>query len=129
MIERAIENWLTNTTERSYQLPFCQVLLHKGHRVIDISKHGPMERGKDIVTISPDGTPCAWQLKTGKINTRTWREIKGEVMEMIELPITHPSVDKSVLHRSYLVTKASSKTSWTPRADSCRRGPATSSCF
>ena len=55
MIERAIENWLTKTNERNYQAAFCQVLMHKGHRVLYSSSHGPMEQGKDIITVAPDG--------------------------------------------------------------------------
>ncbi len=55
MIERAIENWLTKTNERNYQAAFCQVLMHQGHRVLFSSSHGPMEQGKDIITIGPDG--------------------------------------------------------------------------
>ena len=104
MIERAIENWLTKTNERNYQIPFCQVLLSKGHRVIYISSHRPMEQGKDIITLDKDGECCAYQLKTGDIDLKKWREISGEIKELIELPVIHPSVDKSKLHKAFLVT-------------------------
>ena len=104
MIERAIENWLTNTTERNYQVPFCQVLLQKGHKVIYISSHRPMEQGKDIITIDSGGDYCAYQLKTGNINLEKWRKILGEVRELIQLPIIHPSVNKSKGWKSFLVT-------------------------
>lgn len=104
MIERAIENWLINTTERNYQAAFCQVLLQKGHKVIYFSSHRPMEQGKDIVTIDSSGDYCAYQLKTGDINITKWRSISGEIKELIELPIIHPSVDKNKLHKSFLVT-------------------------
>ncbi len=104
MIERAIENWLTNTNERNYQVAFCQVLLKKGHKVIYVSSHRPMEQGKDIVTIDSNGGYCAYQLKTGKIDLKEWRKISGQVRELIELPIVHPSVDKTKVHKSFLVT-------------------------
>lgn len=104
MIERAIENWLTSTNERNYQTPFCQVLLSKGHRIIYVSSHRPMEQGKDIITIDKDGQCCAYQLKTGDMDLKKWRENLGEVKELIELPVVHPSVDKSKIHRSFLVT-------------------------
>ena len=104
MIERAIENWLTNTNERNYQVAFCQVLMLKGHRVIYNSSHQQMEQGKDIITIGPDGDYYAYQLKTGDINLVEWRKIREEVMELVELPIVHPSVDKTKGHKSFLVT-------------------------
>ncbi|MDP2897548.1 MAG: hypothetical protein Q8Q12_13485 [bacterium] len=104
MIERAIENWLTNTTERNYQAPFCQVLLREGQKIIHVSTHGPMEQGKDIVTVDPDGIPCAYQLKSGKIDLAKWHAIRGQVVDLIELPVSHPSVDKGKGHRSFLVT-------------------------
>jgi hypothetical protein len=104
MIERAIENWLINTNERNYQSAFCQVLMNNGHKVIYISTHGQMEQGKDVITVDKSGNYCAYQLKTGNIDLRVWREIKGEVQELIELPIVHPSVSKKKLHKSYLVT-------------------------
>jgi hypothetical protein len=104
MIERAIENWLSRTNERNYQAAFCQTLMHKGHRVIYYSTHRPMEQGKDIVTVDAGGSYCGFQLKTGSIDLPKWREIVGEVKELIELPIVHPSVDKSKVHKSYLVT-------------------------
>lgn len=104
MIERAIENWLTSTNERNYQVPFCQVLLHKGHKVIYRSSHRPMEQGKDVITTDKTGDCCTYQLKTGDIDLKKWREISGEVKELIELPVIHPSVDKTKIHKSFLVT-------------------------
>lgn len=104
MIRKAIENWLTNTREREYQLPFCQVLSSQGHRILHVSAHGPGEHGKDIITIAPDGTPCAYQLKTGDIKTVEWRSYQGEVIELVKARIRHPSIEKKrKLHRSYLV--------------------------
>lgn len=103
MIERAIENWLTNTNERNYQTPFCQALMVRGHKVLYRSPHRPMEQGKDIITIDDLGQYHAFQLKTGNLNLPTWRRIRGEVEELIQLPIVHPSVSKKAGYRSYLV--------------------------
>ena len=107
MIERAIENWLTRTNERHYQAAFCQVLMHQGHRVLHSSVHGPMEQGKDIITIGPDGGCHAYQTKTGDIGLTEWRSISTEVQELVELPVDYPGVDKSKPHRAYLVTNGS----------------------
>lgn len=106
MIERVVENWLINAGERGgYEIAFCQLLSFQGHRILHKSSHGPMEQGKDIITIGPDGIPCAYQLKAERdISLMTWRKIKGEVDELIEIPIQHPSVSNDELnHRAYLV--------------------------
>ena len=103
MIERAIENWLTNTNERNFQTPFCQALMVSGHTVLYSSRHRPMEQGKDIITVDDSGQVHAYQLKTGNINLTGWRNIKGEIDELIEIPIVHPSVPKRASHSSYLV--------------------------
>jgi hypothetical protein len=103
MIESAIANWLTKTNERNYQIPYCQVLLSKGQRVLYVSTHRPMEQGKDIITVDHEGSYHAYQLKTGDIDQKTFRTIKGEVEELVERSIVHPSVDKAKGHRAYLV--------------------------
>jgi len=104
MIERVIENWLINSNERGYQIPFCQLLSLKGYKIVHVSTHGPFEQGKDIITIDPEGLPCAFQLKAGDISLDRWRKIRPEVEELLDIPIIHPSVDKSIPHRSFLVT-------------------------
>jgi hypothetical protein len=105
MIERVIENWLTSTNERGYEIPFCQLLASQGHRILHLSSHGPQEQGKDIITIAPDGVPCAYQLKGERdLSLNTWRKIRPEIEELIEIPIHHPSVaNDSTNHRAYLV--------------------------
>lgn len=103
MLERAIEYWLTNANERDYQIPFCQVLQHKGHKILYISPHRSTELGKDIVTIAPDGTCCAYQLKGGDINIAKWRAIQEQIRELMEYTFNHPSVDQSKIHNSFLV--------------------------
>lgn len=68
-----------------------------------------MEQGKDIITIAPDGECCAYQTKTGDIGLAAWRNISGEIQELVELPMDYPGVDKSRIHRAYLVTNGSIK--------------------
>ena len=103
MIERAIENWLTNTNERNYQTPFCQALMAQGQTVLYRSLHRPMEQGKDLITRDESGGYHAYQLKTGNINLRVWGDIKREIDDLIELSIVHPSVPRDAAYRSYLV--------------------------
>ena len=105
MLERVIENWLDKATERSFEQPFCYMLSAKGHTIIHLTSHGTMELGKDIITIAPDGTPCAFQLKTGDISFAKWRdEVSSQTSDLVNLKINHPSVVSSKHHRSYLVT-------------------------
>jgi hypothetical protein len=107
LIERIIENWLTNSTERVFQIPFAQVLGLRGHRIKYISKHGVAEHGKDIVSVDPQGTLCAYQLKTGDLNVAKWGRIKREVDDLVELPIQYPSNETDKQHEPWLVTNGS----------------------
>ena len=108
MIERVVENWLDNATELSFQEPFCAMLSTAGHTVVHLSRHCGMELGKDVLTIAPDGVPCAYQLKTaqgGKISLRQWRdEIGKQVIDLVAGRIVHPSISATATHRAYLVT-------------------------
>ena len=101
MIEKAIENWLTNTNETNYRLPFFQILLNQYDLVKNT--HGPLEDGKDIVTIDGEGNYIAFQLKTGDINIPEWRNIKPQIDELIELEIRHPSFESKRPDEAYLV--------------------------
>lgn len=94
MIERLIENWLTNANERGFEIPFCQLLMSEGHRIIHLNRHSPTELGKDIISIDASGNLCAYQLKGGDINMRTWRtHVLPEIVELIETQVEHPSVE------------------------------------
>ena len=105
MLERVIENWLDKASERTFQQPYCYMLSAKGHTIIHLTRHCGMEMGKDIITIAPDGTPCAFQLKTGDISLAKWRtEVSPQIDDLVVGKITHPSVDSSKHHRSYIVT-------------------------
>jgi len=105
MIERAIENWLIKANEKSFQLPFSYILSNQGHKVVHISRHCGMELGKDILSIGPDGIPCAFQLKSGDISLNKWTtEIIHQVQNLVLLSISHPSIDSSKQHKAYFVT-------------------------
>lgn len=107
MRERVVENWLTSSNERTLQVPFCQLLLSEGYRVLHLSRHGEMEQGKDIIAVDPDGRPCGFQLKHakgGKIRQRDWETFKAQIDRLVELPIKHPAVPRGRQHRALLVT-------------------------
>lgn len=107
MIERVIENWLTKVNEKSFQIPFCQLLAGEGYQVLHLSRHGPAEEGKDVIAIAPDGVPCAFQLKgsvAGRITLKEWQQFVPQIDRLIEIPIVHPSVGKSKKRRVYFVT-------------------------
>lgn len=105
MIERAIENWLIKANEKSFQLPFSYILSNQGHTVVHVSRHCGMELGKDILTIGPDGIPCAFQLKSGDISLHKWNtELIHQVQNLVLGTIVHPSIDSSKQYRAYLVT-------------------------
>ncbi|MDV2495030.1 MAG: hypothetical protein RX316_02330 [bacterium] len=104
MIERVIENWLTNTNELGLQIPFCQLLSHKGYRVKFISRHGPGEQGKDIIALDKRNKPWAFQLKSGNISVQSWRKIRPQLEELIEIPIHFPGISKRTKHQTALVT-------------------------
>lgn len=106
MLERLIESWLDSATERSYQSPFCQMLAGDGHLVVHSTQHTPIEFGKDIITIGPDGVPCAFQLKGhpgGRMTLTDFRDVRPQLTELVENPIAHPGVPRK-RHRCYLVT-------------------------
>ena len=107
MNERLVENWLDSVNERTYQVPFCQLLCAKGHRILHSSRHSPIELGKDIISIAPDGVLCAYQLK-GNPGTRLtlsqYREIEPQLLQLVNYSIPHPALPRTKKHRSYLVT-------------------------
>jgi hypothetical protein len=104
LLGRVIENWLTSVNERQYQLPFCQVLAADGETILYISSHGPFEKGKDVITRTSSGELRAYQLKAGDISLSTWREIYGEVVNLVELAIELPGRATEVDFVPFLVT-------------------------
>ena len=105
MKSKVVENWLTNVTELTFTIPFCQLLLSKGMKVVHISSQGPMEQGKDIIAVDKRGGVHCYQLKCGNINGRVWGQIKSEIDELVELPPRHPSLSNGLTKwTAYLVT-------------------------
>src|SRR6185503_1973301 len=104
MHERAIENWLTNVSEKGYQGPFAHLLMHEGQTVIYNSMHRPLEQGKDLASRDASGGLHAYQLKQGKIDLTAWRRIATEIDDLCRMPIRHTSVSQGEMHRAYLVT-------------------------
>lgn len=87
MIERLIENWLSSTNERGYEVPFCQLLMAEGHRIIHLNRHSPTEQGKDVISLDHKGKLCAFQLKGRDIDIARWRrEVKPEVDALGDCP-------------------------------------------
>jgi len=107
VIERVLENWLINASERAFQAPFCQVLVNQGYTVVHLTRHCSMEMGKDIIAVAPDGTPTAFQLKaTGskKVSKDEWRTVLlPQIEELVTQAIDHPAIDANKTHHPVLV--------------------------
>lgn len=104
MIERVIENWLTNASERSFQLPFCYVLENKGHKILHLTRHRPIEFGKDVITLDSKGHYHAFQLKKGNITQNGFNKLIEQLRQLCYLNLSHPSVPKGATYKPYLVT-------------------------
>jgi len=111
LLGRVIENWLTSINERQYQLPFCQVLAAEGETILYVSPHGPFEKGKDVITRTPGGKTHAYQLKAGDVALSDWRQIYGEIVNLVELPVEVPGSPPEVGFIPYLVTNGELKDS------------------
>jgi hypothetical protein len=108
VIERLLETWLNKANERSFQIPFAHSLALQGHTILHVSRHCGMEIGKDVLTIAPDGVPCAYQLKGipggGRLTQSQWRDDLGkQVHPLVHAKIVHPSLNTNQHHRSYIV--------------------------
>ena len=106
MIDRILENWLDNASERSYQLPFCYLLLQQNKTVLHLTRHNAMEHGKDIIAVDEEEQLHVYQLKGvkgGKLKLNQWQTMIGQLAQMAITPVTHPSVNSDKHHFSYLV--------------------------
>lgn len=104
MLDRLIENWLTNVHELGYTTPFCQVLASEGETILHISRGGQGELGKDIITRGPDGKLRTYQLKQRDIALTEWNKYRGEIEHLVQLPPTAPGLSKPESHTPFLVT-------------------------
>lgn len=108
MIERVLENWLTNASERSYQVPFCQALTGMGQKVIHSTRHCAMEMGKDIIAQDDDGYIHVYQLKSLKGRKLTQSEYRSDIAPQLNSLILgkpiHPSIpENSKVKFAYIV--------------------------
>ncbi len=85
------------------------MLQARGETILYISKHGPFEKGKDIISRAPDGRVHAYQLKKGDIGLADWRDIRGEIEELVELAIEIPGAPPITEFVPYLVTNGELK--------------------
>ncbi len=109
MIERLLENWLDSATERSYQLPFCAMLINEGHEIVHSTRHTGLEEGKDVISVSPDGEIHAYQLKSTsnkRFSRNDWREAESQLLDLVMLKVNYPGLASARWHRSYLVVNA-----------------------
>lgn len=104
MKNRIVENWLINSSEVAYKIPFCQLLISKGFKLVHNTRDGPFEQGKDIIAIDQKGVPCGFQLKRGDISQKMWGDIRRELEDLVEIDTIHPSILQGTPHRSFLVT-------------------------
>lgn len=106
MLERLLEDWLDNATERSYQAPFTQMLVAQGHKIIHSTRHAPIEHGKDVVSIGPEGSIHCYQLKGNpgsRLTSRGFRAIEPQLNELTDYALAIPGFEGQP-HKSYLVT-------------------------
>jgi len=107
VLERVIDDWLTKTTERAFQAPFCQMLAARGETIVHSTRHSAMELGKDIISIAPGGKVHAYQLKTaprGRLSLREWRAgLQQQAFDLVTSAVRHPSITSKRHHRSFFV--------------------------
>jgi len=106
MIERLLENWLDSASEKSYQLPFAQMLMHQGMKIIHVSRHSPIEHGKDIIALDNSRQIHAYQLKGvggRKLSLKALQDILPQLQALVFAKIEHPAVKTRKWHKSYLV--------------------------
>ena len=80
------------------------MLAAEGETILYVSPHGPFEKGKDVVTRTASGEIRAYQLKAGDIGLGVWREIHGEIVNLVELAIEFPGTMPITEFVPYLVT-------------------------
>jgi hypothetical protein len=85
-------------------LAFCQVLAAEGETILYVSRHGPFEKGKDIITRDPAGEIRAYQLKAADIGLGEWRQIYGEIVNLVELAVELPGTPPIKDFAPYVVT-------------------------
>lgn len=103
MKERLVEDWLSRINERGYEVPFSQALISTGHRVLRCG-HSPTEHGKDILSVMPDGTVAAYQLKTGDLGQKEITNYLAQIQMLVETRPIFPGLIEPFDYRPFLVT-------------------------
>ena len=107
MIEKLLENWLDNASERSYQAVFVQMLSAQGYKVVHSTRHTALEYGKDVLAIDPYGNGCAFQLKGNpgaKLGLAQFRdEVQPQLLQLVSQAVVFPGFPDGP-HKSFLVT-------------------------
>lgn len=91
MRARLLEDWLDKIGERGFEVPFLQVLVTQGHKVLRMG-HSPIEHGKDIITRDAKRRLHAYQLKQGSLDLKEWENIYPQVVALVETAVDHPNV-------------------------------------
>lgn len=107
MIEKLLENWLDNSTERSYQSVFVQMLSAQGYRVVHSTRHASLEYGKDILAIDQNKNGCIFQLKSHpgkKLGLSQFRdEIQLQLVQLMTQAVVFPGFPAPP-YKAYLVS-------------------------
>jgi hypothetical protein len=105
VLERVVEYWLTNAGERTYEIPFAQLLIAEDYTLLHGPVHHAFEHGKDIIAYSPAGELCAFQLKGGDIGLAELDQHQGQLLTLVSTAITYPGVEPPRRpDRAFLVT-------------------------
>lgn len=124
MLSRLLENWLDSANEKTYQPVFCQILSAQGHIILHSTRHNILEFGKDILTIDPDGEPCAYQLKGNpgsRLTLSQFQQIQAQLVQLVTQPIELPA-RKVRPHKTFLVTNGEIDEAVTVAINSLNRG-------
>jgi hypothetical protein len=92
LLEKIVENWLTSSGEREFEVPFTQVLIAEGYRVLQGPSHHPFEHGKDIVAYSLDKKLFAFQLKGGDLDLKQLESIQHQLFALVATPAIYPGI-------------------------------------
>lgn len=107
VVERLVETWLDNQTERRYQAAFVQMLVSLGWSVLHSTRHSALEFGKDVVARNPEGELFAFQLKGNPGSRLTKSEAQGlvpQIEELNKVPLPRNFGKVRERHNAVLVT-------------------------
>ncbi len=83
------------------------MLIGKGYRIVHNTEHTPLEHGKDVIAVSPDGKVVGFQLKgnPGKsLKPSQFNEIRGQLEQLATYALGIPGYEKKIPDECYLVT-------------------------